>query len=141
MKKKQTILRVAAIVLALALIAGIGLWIYADQYSKQNFADSMSQEERYQHNYTMTLYGRKYQYSGQNDVLILESVHKNLGGNTEITFRIYSYGNATQLSEALKMTCSDIEKDQRFTCIGTGSVTLLGGKLVNMSDMKTLYNR
>ena len=141
MKKKQKIIRFTAIVVAMAVIAGIGLWIYADQYGKRDFADSMSQEERYQHNYTITLYGRQYQYSSQNEVLIVESIHKNLGGNTEITFRIYSYTNATQLSEALKMTCSDIEKDQRYAFVGTGSVTLLGGKLVNMSDMKTLYYR
>lgn len=141
MQKKQKIIRIVAIVLALAVIAGIGLWIYADQYSKRDFVSSMNEQERYQYNYTLTLYGRNYQHTGKSDVLIVENIQKTLGGNTQVSFRIYSYSNATQLSEALKMTCSDMDKDQRFTFVGTGTVTLLDDQLAKLSDMKTLYYR
>ena len=141
MKKMHKIIRITAIVLALAVIAGIGLWIYADQYSKRDFVASMTEQERYQYNYSLTLYGRNYQYTGKSDVLIVENIQKNLGGNTEVSFRIYSYSNSTLLSEALKMTCADMDKDQRFVFVGTGTVTLLDDQMAKMANMKTLYYR
>ena len=78
-----------------------------------------------------------YELGGE--VLVLDTVNKNLGGDTEATFYIYKYKNESDLMAALKMTPDEIAGNDAYEYMGSGTVTLLDDKFAGMVNMKTMY--
>lgn len=137
MKKK--ILLIIAIVLAVLVVAGVVLGIYAHVYKNQNHADKLDDKSLYEYNHILTAFGRSNNLISGNEVLVLDTVNKNLGGDTEASFYIYRYENESDLVEALKMTPEQIAANDAYEYMGTGTVTLLDDKFAGMVNMKTMY--
>ncbi len=136
MKKK--IIIILSVILVVALVA-TGVGIYAYIYGQQDHADAMDSDDRYEYNYILTLFGRNNSLSGDDEVLVLESVDKTLGGDTEATFKIYRYEKESDLSAALKMTVEEIAENGAYEYVGYGTVTLVDDSFAGMSNMKTIY--
>ncbi len=134
--KKRTIIFVS-IAVAVALLAGI--WVYAAYYRNQDHADSLKGDELYEYNYLLTVFGRNNSLTGDNELLIVDSISKNLGGDTQVTFRIYHYEKESDLLPGLKMTREEIEKNASYEYVGFGEVTLVDDAFAGMSNMKTVY--
>ena len=88
--QKKQIWTIAAIAAAVVLAVIIGICAYAHHYNQQEHADFLSQDELYQYNYLLTAFGRNASLTADDQVLVLESVSKNLGGDTVATFVIYT---------------------------------------------------
>ena len=137
LKKKLIIIISVAVVLV--AIAAVVYGIYAKNYNNRDYAAEMSSEEVYQYNYMLTVFGRNANRIGNQDVLVIETMTKELGGDTLITFHIFRYTKEADLEDALKMDLSQISADSRFECVGDGTVTMIDDKVAGMSNMKTSY--
>ena len=135
---KKTIL-IIAIAVAVVLLAGAVLGIYAYIYKNQNHADKLDEQGLYQYNHLLTAFGRTNSLIANDEVLVLDTVNKNLGGDTEATFYIYKYKNESDLMAALKMTPDEIAGNDAYEYMGSGTVTLLDDKFAGMVNMKTMY--
>lgn len=140
MKKKKNIL-IISIVAAVAILAGVGLGIFAHYYGNQNHADQLDKDGLFQYNYVLTAFGRNSSLIGSNDVLIVESVSKSIGSATEITFVIYQYTSESALNAALYMTPEEIADNANYIYMGTGTVSMEGDDFSTMQNMKTTYVR
>lgn len=134
--KKRTVIIVSAVV-ALALIAGLGL--YSVLYNNRDHADRLNDEQLYQYNHFLTAFGRSNSLTSNDEVLIVDSISKTLGGDTKITFYIYHYENESDLMAGLEMSREEIEKNASYEYVGFGEVTLVDDKIAGMSNMKTVY--
>lgn len=139
MKKRK--ITVLLIVLAAALLIGIGVGIYAAFYNNHDHMADMTDKELYEFNYVLTAFGRNAELTADNEVLILETMTKNLGGDTEVTFKIYHYERESDLSAALDMTNQQISENSSYTYMGHGTVTLVDDSFAGMSNMKVMYVR
>lgn len=137
--QKKTIITLSIILAAVLVVAGIGLGIYARHYGDQNHADKLTQDELYEYNYVLTVFGRNASVIGENEVLILDTVTKNLGGNSEASFVIYQYSKESDLLAALNMTPEEIAANSAYEYMGTGTVTLVDDSFAGMQNMKTVY--
>ena len=137
MKKK--IIWIIAIALGVAILAGAGLGIYAYIYNNQNHADSLDEKGLQEYNHLLTAFGRNNTLIASNEVLVLDSIDKNLGGDTVASFVIYKYENESDLGAALKMTAQQIAESDAYEYMGTGTVTLLDDQFAGMVNMKVLY--
>lgn len=136
---KKKIIMIISIVLLVAALAGIGVGIYAKHYHSLNHAEDLTGDELFEYNYVLTVFGRNKQVISSNDVLIVDTVTKNLGGDTEITFFIYRYTSESDLDAALRMSAEQIAADSRFEYMGTGTVSMIRDEIAGMSNMKTVY--
>lgn len=139
MSKRTRIILWICIVAALIAIAGIGYGLYAHNYNNRDHAQDVEEDELFQLNYTLTVFGRNKSMIGTNDVLILDTMTKEMGGDTQITFVIYRYTNESDLNRALHMTAEEIAADPSFEYMGNGTVTMLGDEIAGMSNMKTTF--
>lgn len=139
MSKRTQIILWVCIVAAVIAIAGIGYGLYAHNYNNRNHAQNMEENELFQLNYTLTVFGRNNNVIGSNDVLILDTMTKEMGGDTQITFVIYRYTNESDLNRALKMTAAEIAEDPSFEYMGNGTVTMVEDEIAGMRNMKATY--
>lgn len=137
--KKKTIIVLSIIVAAVLVLAGIGIGIYAHIYGQQDHADAMSVEDRYQYNYALTAFGRNSGRTSNSEVLIVDSITKKLGGDTEVIFYIYRFEKESDLSAALYMTAEEIAENSSYEYMGFGSVTLVDDSFAGMTNMRTVY--
>ena len=135
MKKRSII--ILSIMVAVALIAGLA--IYARLYHEPNYADKLGDDELYQHNYLLTVFGRNNSLTGSKEVLVVDTITKTLGGDTEVTFRIYAYEKESDLMPALHMTVEQIEASSSYEYMGHGTVTLVDDQFAGMVNMKPVY--
>lgn len=135
MKKRTIIIASVAVVAALL----IGLAVFSVVYNNQDHAGALKGDDLYQYNYFLTVFGRNNSLTGDDEVLIVDSISKNLGGDTQIVFYIYHYENESDLMPALEMTRQEIEKNASYEYVGFGEVTLVDDKIAGMSNMKTIY--
>lgn len=133
----KRIVIIAAIAVALALIAGF--IIYSVFYNNQDHANRLNEEQLYQYNHFLTVFGRSNSLTGDDEVLIVDSISKTLGGDTKIMFCIYHYENESDLMAGLEMSREEIEKNSSYEYMGYGEVTLVDDKIAGMSNMKTVY--
>ncbi len=136
---RKKILIIASIAAAVALLVGAGLGIYAYFYNQPNSADGMSADERYEYSYVLTIFGRHSQQTANDEVLIVDTVTKSFGGDTQVTFHIYRYTWESDLSPALRMTKQQLDEHENYTYMGKGTVTMIGDDFAGMSNMQTMY--
>lgn len=141
--KKQTLRRkliiIISVAVALIAIAAVAYGIYARHYNDQNHAENLSSSDRSSYNYALTAFGRTNSIIGDKDVLVLDTISKELGGDSQITFVIYRYSSESDLNDALKMSAEQIAQDARFEYVGTGTVALVDDEIAGMSNMKATY--
>ena len=139
MSKRTKIILWACIVASVIAIAGLSYGLYARSYNNRDHAENMEEDELFQLNYTLTVFGRNKSMISTNDVLSLDTMTKEMGGDTQITFVIYRYTNESDLNKALHMTAEEIAADSSFEYMGSGTVTMIGDDVARMSNMKTTY--
>lgn len=137
-KRKYT---VPIIMLAALLVIGIGIGIYAVYYNQYDHMGAMTEKELYEYNYVLTAFGRSASITASNEVLILDTMTKKLGGDTEVTFKIYRYEKESDLADALYMTNQEIGEASGYTYMGHGTVTLGDDSYAGMRDMEVFYLR
>lgn len=137
MKKK--LIWIIAILVCVAVVAGAGIGIYAHFYNNQNHADNLNNQQLRDYNHLLTAFGRNNKLIANDEVLVLDTVTKNLGGDTEASFLIYRYKNESDLTAALQMTPEQIAENDAYEFMGNGTVTLLDDKFSGMVNMKTRY--
>ena len=136
---KKQIIWVVAIALAIIAVAAVFFGIRAYRYNRQDHAANLTSDERVQMNYTLTVFGRNNNQVGTKEVVVLDVIQKQVGGDTQITFQVYRYTSESDLNDAMKMTVEEIANDSRFEYVGNGSVTMVDDKVAGMSNMKTSY--
>lgn len=136
---KKNLIIIISVAVVLVAIAAVAYGVYAKKYNNRNYAAEMSAEEVYQYNYMLTVFGRNANRIGSQDVLVIETMTKELGGDTLITFHIFHYTKEADLEDALKMDLTQISADPRFECVGDGTVTMIDDKIAGMSNMQTTY--
>lgn len=135
--KKRTIWIIVAAAVLVAAIAGVS--IYAWQYHNQDHADGLSSDDLYEYNYLLTVFGRNNKLTNNSEVLVVDTVTKTLGGDTEVTFRIFHYEKESDLAAALKMTVEQVGENSAYEYMGYGTVTLLDDNFAGMVNMKVVY--
>ena len=108
-------------------------------YNKKDHAEGMSADELRQYNYAITVFAQNKNKINSNDVLIMDTMRKERGGDTLITFVIYQYASFSDMNQALRMTAEEIASDSRFVYMGTGEVTLGNDQIAQMKNIKTVY--
>lgn len=136
MKKKALIITVAAAVLVAAIA---GICIYAWQYHNRDHASDLNSDELYQYNYLLTVFGRNNNLTSNSEVLVVDTVTKTLGGDTEVVFRIFRYEKESDLAPALKMTVEQVGENSAYEYMGYGTVTMLDDNFAGMVNMKVIY--
>lgn len=137
--KKKIVVTVSIIVVAALLVGGLGLWLYSRYYGSQNHADKLDEQALYEYNYILTAFGRNANVISDDEVLVLNTITKNLGGDSEASFLIYKYSQESDLQAALHMTPEEIANNAAYEYMGTGTVTLVDDQFAGMRNMKTIY--
>ena len=136
-RRKLTI--TLSIVAAVVILASVVFGIYAHRYNHKNHAETLTDSELQNYNHLLTAFGQRNNLIGSQDVLIVETITKTVGGDTEITFVIYQYNQESDLYPALKMNAAQIAANENYEYMGTGTVSMPQDNIANMTNMKTIY--
>ena len=136
---RKKLIVILSIVAAVAIVGGVAFGIYAHQYNNKNHAENLSESELQNYNHLLTAFGHRNNLIGSKDVLIVDTITKTVGGDTEITFFIYQYKQESDLYPALKMNAQQIADNENYEYMGTGTVTMIQDEIGGMTNMRTVY--
>lgn len=128
--------------LLVILLIGVGFGIYRlATYNSTNQAGWMSKDEKNEYNSTITQRAWKTGRISQDEILILKTVNKNLGGDTQIDFYVYKLPQGAKATDYFSLEVSQISEDMGLTHVGLASCRLAGGNLKSITNLEIKYIR
>ena len=122
MKKKLWILPLC---LLLLVAIGIGIYLGSGRISTTNIKE---------YNTAATQRAWRQSIIGNNDILILKSVTRDPGGDTNVEFNVYRLPAGAMASHYLDKQVSDLPADTPLELMGSASCTFIG------DDITAIYN-
>lgn len=125
---KKTLIIVAAVLLVVA----IGIAVFALTRKQPSVQD---------YNVNATQRGWLSSTLSKNDILILKSITRNPGGDSQAEFYVYRLPTGEVSINYLHLQVSEIGKDSKLEHIGTATCTFIGDDPASIYNLKILYLR
>ena len=123
-KKKQKLLLIALAVVAVLSVAAV---IFVLSYDHIDHGTTLSKSEISQYNIAITAAARSYKAITSSEIVIIDTVSKELGGHTEITFRVYQLPEGKTDAAYMELRVSDLPADFAPDHLGNGTARLVNG--------------
>ena len=124
-KKSKTLLIFLAVVAVLCLAAVAAMF----GYSRIDHSKLMNKETIIQYNNAITTMARGYNSITTEEFILIDTVHKEQGGHTKVTFQIYRLPKGHVVSTYAHLRVRDLPADFAPEHMGTGTATLLDDSL------------
>lgn len=125
MAKKKPLLILLAVVAALcvaAVAAQMG-------YNRIDHSKLMNKEAIIRYNNAITTMARGYNSIAAEEFILIDTVHKQQGDHTTVTFRVYRLPEGHAVSTYAHLRVRDVPADFAPELMGEGTATLLGDSL------------
>jgi hypothetical protein len=131
------------VILAVLFCIGVGCvggyLIY--NYNTSNQASWLTGSEISGYNEALTQYAQDKDIIQDNEVILINKVYKELGGDTSIDVVVYQLGDGEQASDWLGYRSGKLPKDAPLTQMGTGSAIFLKDNLTDIYNLTVQYNQ
>ena len=138
MKKKALLIIILAIVISAATIFGI--YRYA-LYEISNHADGMNQTKLAEINTVVTVKAQSGGRIGQQEILLLHTLHKDRQTDSEAIFYIYQLPEGAKIADYIDLSAADIGDTSPLVYMGTLTCRLVGEDPNTAYDAKIAYIR
>lgn len=137
-KCKKKVLITLAVVLALVL--GFGVYRLVT-YNSSEHSNWMDKDEKTEYNTALTQHAWRTAKISRNEILLLKSVNKNLGGDSQLEFYVYQLPDGAKSTDYLHLDANQVSSDSGLIHIGTATCRLAGGKISSIYSLEVKYIR
>jgi hypothetical protein len=134
--KKRWIL--IAVLTVVVLAVGLGIYQLVT-YGDTDQSGWMSEEEKTQYNTALTRQAWLTGRISKNEILLIKTVNKNLGGDTHVELYVYQLPEGGVAKDYLHMDVSQVGADSGLKHVGTASCKLAGDKLESVYSLQVTY--
>ena len=124
-KKPKLLVILLCCVAALLVVAVVGIHIY----NNADHGKTMNDATVTDYNVAITEAARSYGSIGEQEFILIDTVSKELGKNTDITFRVYQLPDGGDWTAYQNYKVSDVPSDFAPDYVGHGTARLLEGSL------------
>ena len=125
MRKKKPLLIFLAVVAVLCVAAVAALV----GYNRIDHSRLMNKEKVIQYNNAITTMARGYNSIAAEEFILIDTVHKEQGGHTKVTFQVYRLPEGHAVSTYAHLRMRDVPADFAPEYMGSGTATLLNDSL------------
>jgi len=136
MRKKNKNLMIILAVTAVICLIGVAIMIGYDHVDHSNL---LSDKDTALYNSAITASGRAYGSLRSDEFVLIETVSKQLGDDTVVTFRVYKLPEGAKFADYQDLKVSDLPADFAPEYMGSGTARLLGGALEKAVVSVTYY--
>lgn len=121
--------RIYILIIALILLALTGFLVGRYIYNHIDHGKTLSDASIADYNVAITEAARSYGSIGKNEFILIDTVSKELGKNTDITFRVYQLPDGEDWTAYHGWKVSDVPAGFAPDYMGRGTARLLQGSL------------
>ncbi len=132
-------------IIALALLFCIGAgcvggyWIY--NYNTTNQASWLSADDTFSYNDAATQRARSAGLIGEDEILVLNKVSKQLGGDTSIAFKVYKVLEGEDAAVLMHYRAAKLPENAKIEQVGTASAILIADQVSQIVDLAVQYTK
>lgn len=130
--KRQAVLLAALLVIGAGCVAGY--FVY--DYNTSNHASRLSTEQIAGINTALTGSAADQDLIEDGQIIVLDKVYKQLGGDTNVTFHVYETSGATDMAAARGYRVTHAKKDASLTQVATGSAVLVRDDAGTITELR-----
>jgi len=136
MRKKNKLLLIVLVVIAVLAAAGAAAWI---GYNNMDHSAILGDENVARYNSAITASARAYNSIRPDEFVLIDTVSKELGGNTNITFRVYKLPEGATFTDYQHLRVQDVPANFVPEYVGNGTARLMEGSLERIIVSVTYY--
>ncbi len=131
-------------IIALALLFCIGAgcvggyWVY--NYNTTNQASWLSADDTFGYNEAATKQAQKAGLIAEDEILLLNKVSKQLGGDTGITFKVYRVLEGENAENLMQYRSGKLPENAKVEQTGVASATFIMDQIGNITDLSVAKN-
>ncbi len=136
--RKRCILIAVLVIVVLAI--GFGVYRLAT-YNSTNQSGWMNKDEKTEYNSAITQQAWLTSRIARDEILIINTVNKTLGGDTEVELYVYKLPQGAKATDYYHLSVRQIPADSGLEHVGTATCKLAGGKLESVYNLLVTYMR
>ncbi len=136
MRKKSKILLIIFLIVAVLAAAGAAAWI---SYNNMDHSAILGDENVARYNGAITASARAYNSIRPDEFVLIDTVSKELGGNTNATFRVYKLPEGAKFTDYQYLRVQDVPANFAPEYVGSGTARLMEGSLERIIVSITYY--